>query len=95
MRVRAGIALLVLALFASACTLRRPDVTLTLAPIETDTPEATDITEAPTTVETATRTLNAHGNRPGYHNIDVYGISDSDRDPEQQPMLTSQRRRAR
>lgn len=52
MRVRAGLALLIVASFASACTLRRPDVTLTLAPIETNTPAATDVTEAPTAAET-------------------------------------------
>lgn len=56
MRVRASLALLIVASFASACTLRRPDVTLTLAPIETVRPEATDATEAPTTAETAAYT---------------------------------------
>jgi len=56
LRVRASISLLIMALFASACTLRRPDVTLTLAPIETGTPEATAVTEAPTAAETATLT---------------------------------------
>ncbi|MCY3917081.1 MAG: SH3 domain-containing protein [Chloroflexi bacterium] len=56
MRVRAGLALLIVALFASACTLRRPDVTLTLAPIETNTPAATDVTEAPTAAGTFTIT---------------------------------------
>lgn len=56
MRVRAGLALLIVASFASACTLRRPDVTLTLAPIETNTPAATDVTEAPTDAENLTIT---------------------------------------
>ena len=56
MRIRAGLAVLIVALFASACTLRRPDVTLTLAPIETGRPEATDVTEAPTADDTATLT---------------------------------------
>ena len=61
MRIRGGLALLIVALIASACNLRRPDVTLTLAPIETDTPEATDVTETPTDAATATVTLSPTG----------------------------------
>lgn len=41
-------AYIVLALVVSACNLRRPEVTLTLAPIETRTPEATKMAVLPT-----------------------------------------------
>lgn len=57
MRVRGGLALLLLALIASACNLRRPEVRLTLAPIATNTPAATDLTSAPVATATAKPTL--------------------------------------
>lgn len=40
-------------LATGACNLRRPEVTLTLAPIETRTPEATDLLELPTETRVA------------------------------------------
>lgn len=40
--------MLAVVLFLSACNLQRPDVTLTLAPIDTRTPVATELPDAPT-----------------------------------------------
>ncbi len=48
MRLRQGVALFIVALVFSACTLRRPEITLTLVSIDTRTPEATAIRELPT-----------------------------------------------
>ncbi|MCY3831458.1 MAG: SH3 domain-containing protein [Chloroflexi bacterium] len=56
MRIRGGFTLLLVALFISACNLRRPQVTLTLAPIETSTLAPIDATAAPELAETATLT---------------------------------------
>lgn len=47
MLVRRGLSLLALAIVASACNLSGPQVTLTLAPIKTSTPIATDRPEEP------------------------------------------------
>ena len=48
MRVCRGLAMLLAASVISACNLRAPEVTLTLAPIDTDTPTATPVRELPT-----------------------------------------------
>ena len=51
---RRALAIVAVALFLSACNLRRPEVTLTLAPIETRTPEATAAPDRATATEILT-----------------------------------------
>ena len=48
MQVCRGVAMLLAASVISACNLRAPEVTLTLAPIDTHTPTATKVSEMPT-----------------------------------------------
>ena len=52
--IRQALALLTLIGLLSACNLRRPEVTLTLALIDTRTPDATDVKELPTDTKAAT-----------------------------------------
>ena len=54
MLIRQALALLTLIGLLSACNLRRPEVTLTLALIDTRTPDATDVKELPTDTKVAT-----------------------------------------
>ncbi|MCY3779172.1 MAG: SH3 domain-containing protein [Chloroflexi bacterium] len=54
MLIRRALALFALVGFLSACNLRRPEVTLTLAPIDTSTPDATDVEELPRETKEAT-----------------------------------------
>ena len=76
MLIRPGLALLTMAIFLSACNLRRPEVTLTLAPIDTRTPVATDVEELPTETKVAltspTPTPTGNANTYAYDNTLVH-----------------------